>query len=121
MSTNPKPRVERANCLERVVFSVPADEEGRTLFPTLFDLMCPRYHGMTCTRQGARFTIKVDGGAYRVSIECPTEGLQTSFFVESLDNFPLFCENYLTQGAPHWGLTWAQQKKNQPTIDEIVK
>lgn len=120
MDKNGKPKVEAAKLLAGVTFSTPADKEARKLVPNLFDLLCPRYRDGICTRQPGRLSIKVDGGCYRVVIECPTEGVQTALAVESIVGLAELVEALLLNGKPHWGMTWQKAKRNLPTIDDAV-
>jgi len=117
---NKKPKIETAKVLAGVTFSTPADKEARKAFPNLFDLLCPRYRDGVCTRQAGRLTVRVDGGAYRVQIECPTEQVQTIFMVESLFTLMSDTEALLLTGKLHWGMTWAKARKNLPTLDDSV-
>lgn len=121
MEAKKKPRVETAKILQNVKFINPTDKEGIKCYPTIYDLLCPRWKEGTLVRQAGRLTIKADGGAYRVSIECPTEGLQTSLIVDNLPNLFADAEKLLSQGQCHWALTWSKQKKNQPTIEDLIE
>ena len=121
MATNGKPKPESADLLANVVFSNPADEQGRVLYPTLFDLLAPRWKDGHQTRQPGRLSIRIDGGAYRVSIECPTEGLQTSMIVASLENLAEAVEIILMQADSHWALTYARAIKNRAVIDDAIQ
>lgn len=121
MESNGKPKPERAKCLERVTFTLPDDEGGKALFPLLFDLLTPRWKEGVVTRQPGRLSLKPDGSSWRISIECPTEGLQTSFIVNSLESAFMEAECLIESGKAHWGLTWQKQKKNLPVVDEVIK
>ena len=121
MEAKKKPKVESANILAAVKFTNPVDKDGRKAFPTVYDLLCPRWKEGVLVRQPGRLTIKADGAAYRVSIECPTEGLQTSVVVDNLPNLLADVEKIVSQGQCHWALTWSRQKKNQPTIEDLIE
>jgi hypothetical protein len=121
MSENGKPKPERARVLEHVTFALPDDETGKTLFPNLFDLLTPRWKDGAVTRQEGRLSLKPDGSSWRVSIECPTEGLQTSFVVHSLETLLCEAENHVSGKSCHWGLTWNLKKKNLPVLDSSIK
>jgi hypothetical protein len=121
MEANKKPKVEAASILKSLKFGNPVDKDGRKMYPTLYDLLCPRWQDGVLVRQAGRLTIKADGAAYRVSIECPTEGLQTSVVVDNLPNLLADTEKLVSQGQCHWALTWARQKKNLPTIEALLE
>lgn len=113
--------VEVADVLKGVKFDRPADEEGQHLYPTVFDLLCPRWKDGVQTRKSGKLTIRVDGGAYRVVMECPQEGVQASFLVDSLEGLLTAVELQVGSGRCHWTQTWAQQKKNSQRVDEPVQ
>jgi hypothetical protein len=110
-----------AKVLESVTFQLPDDAGGQVMYPNLFDLLTPRWEGSVMTRQAGRMSIKPDGSMWRVSIECPTEGLQTSFCVRMLDTLFAEAEKHVSSGTAHWGLTWAKQKKHLPVIDSPIQ
>ncbi len=116
-----KPKVVSAKLLTSVKFAVPADKDGIKAYPNLYDLLVPKWDGSVCTRQAGRLSVKPDGGAWRVSIECPTEGLQTSFVVDNLTNLLADAEKIVTQSQCHWALTWSRRKKNMPTIESLIE
>lgn len=118
-----KPRlsVECADILKGVTMDHFQDDNGRKLFPTLHDLLSPRWKDTVMTRQGARLTVRVDAGNLRVTIDCPTEGLVSSFMIESLDELLPTLERVLANGQAKWGLSYGRAKKNLPTIDKALQ
>ena len=121
MNENGKPKPESASCLQGVTFALPDDEAGQVLFPTLWDLLTPRWKDGKLTRQAGRLSLKPDGSSWRMSIECPTEGLQTSLLIKSLESALAEADAHCASGKAHWGLTWALQRKNLPTIDKAIE
>jgi hypothetical protein len=121
MSDKPKPKKVVPRILQNVKFSPPADQPGLKAFPTLYELLSPSWIDGKLVREGGRLSIKSDGPSFRVSIECPSEGVQTSFIVESLDKIMENSEKILSQGQMHWGLTWSRQKKNLQALDNAIE
>lgn len=121
MADKPKPKKVVPKILQNVKFSPPADPVGLEAYPTLYELLSPSWIDGKLVREGGRMTVKSDGPAFRVSIECPSEGVQTSFIVESLDKLMENAEKILSQGHMHWGLTWSRQKKNLQAIDNAIE
>jgi hypothetical protein len=116
-----KVKAETADVLRNVKFDRPADETGTALYPILFDLLCPRWRDGVQTRKAGRLSVRCDGGAYRVSIECPTEGVQTTVLLTCLDTLVADIEAFLGSGKTHWSLTWAQQKKAGQGVDDAIQ
>lgn len=119
-SDKKKPPVERARVLEGLVHSLPADDKGREEFPTLSDLLSPRWRDGVCTRQGGTISVCIDGAGYRVRVTCPTEGVQTTIGVESLSTLLVELELKIANGGVFWGQTWERQKKSAPRLDDSV-
>jgi hypothetical protein len=121
MDDKKKPRVDVAPILKDLKLSNPDDKEDLKQLKTLVSLLLPKYHEGKMTRQPGRISIVPDGGHYRVTIEAPTEGLQTVFYVDNLHNLVADAENLVSQGKAQWGLTWARRKKNMPTIESAIE
>jgi hypothetical protein len=121
MEPKKKPKVQTAKILRDLKFANPADEEAKKAYPNLYEILCPVWREGAMVRQAGRMTLKPDGSAWRVSFECPTEGLQTSMVVEHLGTLWADVEKLLASGKCHWGLTWAKQKKNLPVVDDLIE
>jgi len=97
------------------------DEQTATLYPTIYDLMTPRYEGQKITRLPASMSVRIDSANILVTISCPTEGLQTTIVVNSIANFLEETEKILTQGKCHWGLTWDRKKKQGQNVESAIE
>jgi len=115
------PKVQKAKLFEKHVIDKMVDEAARKSLGTLLDVLLPLYAGTTMTRQPGSMRIAPDGGTWRVTIECPTEGLQTQVNVDSLANLLVDVEKLLASGVVRWGLSWSKRKKNLPTIDDLIQ
>lgn len=116
-----KPKAVKAKIFEKVKPEKIADPEAKKMLPTLLDVMLPIWDGNTMLRQPARMSIQPDGATWRVTIECPTEGLQTVLCVDSLSALLVDVEKMLASGQAHWGMSWQRRKKNLPTIDDLIQ
>lgn len=121
MEVNGKTKAERAKVLETVTFTLPDDDKAKEEYPNLYDLLVPRWKDGAVTREEGRMSIKPDGSGWRVSIECPTEGLAASFIVKSLITAFEEAEAHVSGSHCHWGLTWAVKKKNLQKLDRAVQ
>jgi len=116
-----KPKAEAAKLLRAFKETTPADERAKKATPNLLDVLLPIFRDGVCTRQGGRLSVSADGGSWRVSLECPTEGLATIILVDSLATLQDELEAVLASGRARWGLSWDRKKKNLPRIDDLVQ
>jgi len=116
-----KPKVEVARCLTNIKFSNPVDEAAKKEYPNLYDLLCPRWKDGALVRQPGRLTLRVEGGSYVVSIECPTEGVQTSILAHSLASVLSDLESSIKANLCNWVPTWARRKKFSPSVDDLIE
>lgn len=117
-SEKKKPIVETAKTLSKLSPQAWQDEAGKKLYPTIWDVMSARWKEGVMTRQAGRLTIRCDGGTLRATIECPTEGLQTTYVADSLAGLFEGLEAFLASNKARWGLTWQKAKKNLPVLDD---
>lgn len=61
------------------------DDDGEKRYPTLYSLLAPSFHDGECVRVSGRMTIKVVGSHYMVTIACPTEELQATLLLPSME------------------------------------
>lgn len=121
MDEKKKPKVEAAPLLKNLKMANPSDKDDLKTLANIVGLLVPIWRDGTLTRQSGRMTVQPDGSAWRVMIECPTEGVQTSFTVDNLRNLMVDAEKFVTQPGCHWGLTWARKKKSMPTIESPIE
>jgi len=118
---NGKPRPRACKTLEKVSPEIVKDASAKKETPLLLDVLLPIWEGSVMLRQPGRLTIGPDGGSWRVTIECPTEGLQAVFMVDSLSTLLRDVETLLASGKTHWGLSWQKRKRHSPTIDDAIQ
>lgn len=113
MAKRKEVKPERARVLKDLQVLVPQDDEAASQYPLLIDLLLPRYEGEQCTRQGATVRIKANGTCWMVSIECPSEGMQTALGLSTLHDFCAQVERQLGGSQLNWAETWQVQKKRR--------
>jgi hypothetical protein len=116
-----KPAVERASILKGVTVLLPQDPAGVQRYPTVSDLLCPRWVDGTMTRMAGRVSIRVEGSCYRVTIECPTEGLMTSIVLASLVECLDALEAVVASGQAKWQLTYEAAKRSRQAMDVLLE
>lgn len=121
MSEKKKPGPERAKVLQGVIPLVPQDEEGLRRLPTILDLLSPRWVEGVQTRLAGRLAIRVEGSCFRISVECPTEGLMTSVLVDSLVDALDALERVVASGKASWQLTYDAAKRSRQAIDVCLQ
>lgn len=121
MSSNAKPIVEYADVLRDVQVSVVQDDAGKALYPVLVDLLTPRHRDGKMTRQGGRLSFKAESGSWRMQIECPTEGVQCSVVISSLETALAEMEDAILSKRANWEQTWARKKKELTALAAPVQ
>jgi hypothetical protein len=121
MAEKKKPAPERAAILKDLQALCPQDQEGQALYPTLFDLMSPRWSGLTPTRQAARVNLRMEGSVFRLTIDCPTEGLMCVLHFNSIVELFRQAETVLASGKAVWSPNYEMQKRYRPVIDEVIQ
>lgn len=101
-----KPALFRGNSL-----NCPSDQAALEKWPTLCDVMYPRYREDAITWQAGSISIRIEGGYYAVTLTCPTEGKQLSIVVASLATAFDDLEAMLKSGQSHWRLTYEAKKE----------
>jgi len=113
--------VSVAKALKNVKILNPDDEAAKKQFPLLYDLLCPVWVDGRCQRVPAKLTLRVDSGCYFISLECPTEGLQTTLVVWTLLGLWEELEKALKDNLCNWGATWEKKKRFTPRVDDLIE
>lgn len=116
-----KPKAMKAKLFDKVKPDKMKDDAAKKEMPNLLDVLLPIWEGSTMLRQPGRLSISPDGGSWRVTVECPTEGLQTVLMTDSLPTLLIDVEKLLASGSARWGMSWQRRKKNLPTIDDLIQ
>lgn len=112
--------VERAKVLQNLAPLVPQDGPGLKRYPVLLDLLTPRWSDGQQTRMAGRLAIRVEGSYFRVTVECPTEGLMTSVVTDSLVDMLDALEANVASGKAAWQQTYdAARKSRKSLMDEL--
>lgn len=118
---NGKPKARPCKVLAKHVQQTIKDDLAKKSTPMLLDTLLAAWEGNVMVRQPARLSLVDDGGSWRVTIECPTEGQAATFMCDSLATLLGELETMLASGKTHWGLSWQRRKKNLPTVDEYIQ
>ena len=97
------------------------DQKALAELPTLCECLLPVYEGTTLIRQAGRISISVEGAHWKVSLDCPSERLATTFAAESLADCLASLEAALKAGHVVWRPGYNKSKKPLPTIDELIQ
>jgi len=111
LSDNGKAPRERAHVLATIQHAVLHDEEGGKRYPTLFDLLSPRFKDGKQTRVPGVLTLTVEGSVYRVTVRCDEEGLECKLTCETLHDIVKRVEQLVASSHTVWSLTYAAKKK----------
>ena len=116
-----KPGPQPAKLLAKVAFTSLKDDAAKKEIPSLLDVLLPIWQDSVMTRQPATMMITPDGGHWRCTITCPTEGLQATFLVDSLPALLKDVDAILASGKTAWGMSWQRRKKSLPVIDDLLQ
>lgn len=116
-----KPGPEASKLLKNVAFATLKDDKGKKELPALLDILLPIWREGVMTRQPARLTIQPDGGHWRATIDCPTEGVMATFLLDNLPDLLKAVDDLLASGKAQWAMSWIKRKKHLPTIDDIIQ
>lgn len=100
---------------------VPEDEGGRKLYPTLWSLLLPKWQNGKCVRQAGKIALRIVGPYYLVSVTCPTEGLETTATLATLDGMMEALEKHCLHPGAIWTPTFDRVKEAKREEKEIRK
>jgi len=117
-SKKPASKVTTASFLKDAVLARLDDPEGKEAYPLLFEALAPVFDGQVLTRQPGKMTIRVEGASWQVTLDFPTEVLQTRLYAPSLHDLLAKVEEFLRSGTLVFTPGWKKSKKPLPTIDD---
>lgn len=97
------------------------DADGMLAFPRLAEFVTPVWQGKTCCYIGGTIRIKVEGAQYAVVLDSPTAGVQTRFYLPSLDGLLQAIDLALDSNKLVWVPSWKPGKKAGLTVDDVVE
>lgn len=97
----------------------PHDDAFVKEYPTLAQLLYPKFvEEKHLSREPGIVSIKIDGSLYRVSIICPTEGLQAVFGLTTLIDLLTQLEVMASDPATDWTPTYDRKKRQRRRLDK---
>jgi hypothetical protein len=100
----------------------PHDDEGSKEYPTLLRLLMPLYNDKKrLIREAGSFRVSVDGSLFRVSFECPTEGIQTTMMTPTIMELLTSLEVHLSDPQSDWPQTYAAKKRARRGLDKSIE
>jgi hypothetical protein len=98
------------------------DEEFGQRWPTLYQLLAPRYDSkQRLTREPGVISIRVDGSMYRITLVCPTEGVQTTLEKISLVDLWDFLELHVCSPSATWPPTYDAKKRAGHGLRKVLE
>jgi hypothetical protein len=99
----------------------PHDDVAAREWPTLMQLLLPRFDDKRrLTREAGVISIRVDGPLFRVSVVCPTEGVQavlgTTSLMQLMEQLELFVGDPLTSWVP----TYESKKRTGQSLRSVL-
>ena len=117
----PSTKVQTASFLKDAVLARLDDPEGVKAYPILYEALAPVFDGTTLVRQPGKMTVRVEGASWQVTLDFPTEVLQTRLYAPSLADLLAKVEEYLRSGTLVFTPGWKKSKKPLPTVDDPIQ
>jgi hypothetical protein len=90
-------------------------------YPVLFDVLKPEYNERKrLVREAGSFRVSIDGSVYRITIECPTEGIQTVLYTSTLVDLLEQMEMHLGQPSILWTETFNAKRRARRGLDKSL-
>ena len=100
---------------------IPQDGQGAKLFPTLMELLLPKWVDGKCVRQSGRLSMRIVGPYFVFTVSCPTEGLETSVTLASIVEALEAIERHCVDPGAIWTPTFDRQKQARKEEEKIRK
>lgn len=89
------------------------DPDGKDLYPNLYACLAPVFKDDKCVRESGSIRLVIAGGWYRVTVQAPSEGVQTTITVTSLVDLLEAVESALRGGETPWVPDYNSVKKHR--------
>jgi len=100
----------------------PHDDLAVAEWPTLMQLLLPNYDDKKrLTREPGILSIRVDGSIFRLTIICPTEGLQTTLGLDSIVGLFEALEGHVRSTTAVWVPTYDSKKKTGQALKKVLE
>lgn len=100
----------------------PHDDNAAKAFPTLMCLLMPSYNERKqLTREPGVITVRVDGSLYRITLVCPTDGVQTVLETDTVVEVLEQLELHVTSQRATWVPTWDSKKRTGQALRRVLE
>lgn len=100
---------------------VPQDSEGASKYPTVNALLQPIWKDGKCTREAGSIRIRIVGSFYLVCVTCPTEQLETTATLTSVNGLMEALEAHCVSPTAIWTPTFDRIKKARQDVKARLK
>jgi hypothetical protein len=87
------------------------DDAGEKAHPNLYSLLAPTFTDGECKRLGATLRIKVVGAHYVVTVQCPSEELQCTLLIPTLEELLTKVDQMVQSSETKWVPDYESQKR----------
>ena len=99
----------------------PSDDSAAKEYPTLCELLFPVYdEKKRLTREAGVLSLRIDGQLYRVTLVCPTEGVQTTLETTTLLDLFEQLERHCYGTSAAWVPTYDRKKKAGQHLKRVL-
>jgi len=100
----------------------PHDDDAVREWPTLMSLILPAFDKKgRYTREPGNISIRIDGAVFRVTVMCPTDGVQTVVEVTSLLDLFTQLEQHVSRSTAVWVPTYDSKKKAGQKLRSVLE
>jgi len=101
--------------------TVPEDPQGEKCYPTLFQLLTPRFVDGKCTRLAGSLSIRPHGSIWVVTVNCPTEEVVTKCHFATLAGLLDQLERHVANPLTIWLPDYASGKRARQEVKRLLQ
>jgi hypothetical protein len=100
----------------------PHDDDACSAWPLLMGLLLPTFDAKArLTREAGILSIRIDGSVFRVTLVCPTEGVQSTYETPTLIDLFSLLNDHLSRPTTIWVPTYDSKKRAGQALKRVVE
>lgn len=100
----------------------PHDDQSAKQWPVLMSLLMPKFNDKgKYTREPGVLSVRIDGSVFRISVVCPTDGVQTVLELTSLFDLFTQIEQHVSRSSTVWVPTYDAKKRAGQKLKSLLE